>query len=125
MFNIDKKNIFLVDGVGAILSTLFLISMLWLEGVFGMPKKSLYLLTPIGIAFSIYSVSCHYIQPLRWKFFLTIIAAANFLYCCLTIFMIIQNNYKLTILGRLYFIGEIAIILALIFLEGKLLSNKT
>jgi hypothetical protein len=53
-FSAHPKLIFLTDGLGALLSTLFLFVVASFEGVFGMPKNVLYKIIPVTIIFELH-----------------------------------------------------------------------
>lgn len=110
--------IFLIDSIGALLTSLLLgIIAFRLEDYFGMPKEVLILLAIIATVFFIYSMSCHLFLQHKRKLFLIVIATANVLYCILTSTLIGLFFQELTILGLIYFIGEILIVLTLVYIE--------
>jgi hypothetical protein len=84
-----------------------------------MPKAVLQLLSLIAILFSAYSFCCSLIVKQNWKAYLTLIAVANVCYTLLTSVLVIYNYAHLTIWGLLYFIGEIAIIITVVYIERK------
>ena len=53
-FSAKPKIIFLSDGLGALLSTLFLFGLASFEGEFGMPKNVLYKIIPVTIIFELH-----------------------------------------------------------------------
>ena len=114
------KKVFLIDGIGAIVSTCCLVTLMYLENIFGMPKSYLYLFITVGFISSIYSISCYYLNPINWRKYLRIIAISNVAYCTLTLICIYINASKLTTLGIIYFVAEIIIIIALALLELKI-----
>ena len=114
------KKVFFIDGIGAIVSTCCLVTLVYLENISGMPKSYLYLFITVGFISSIYSISCYYLNPINWQKYLRIIAISNVAYCTLTIICIYINASKLTTLGNIYFISEIIIIIALALLELKI-----
>lgn len=125
MKKITPKKLFLIDSSGALLTTLLLFFVLAnLESVFGMPKQVLYYLSAIAFSFCIYSFLCYLRVGQNWKPFLTGIAVANLMYCCLTIGLVIFYRAELTILGWAYFLGEAAIILVLVYFEYKFISGS-
>lgn len=116
----SPKRIFLIDGLGALVTAFFLICILArFQTSFGMPKKSLYVLSSIAIFFSIYSLSCYWLLKRSMGTFLLLIAVANTLYCILTIILLEYYASSLTLLGFAYFICELAIILTLVVIEFK------
>lgn len=120
---IDQKNIFLIDALGANVTILCLLILTFNEDIFGMPKRYLLTFMTLGGIFSIYSVVCYFTRPLKWKKYLKIIAALNFLYCMITVTSIFQNSQSLTKMGYTYFILELLVILALVAYEMKLVKK--
>ncbi len=112
------RNVFLLDGAGALISALFLVALLApFENIFGMSRKMLYALSIPAFGFAVYSLSCYFFDVKRWQLFLKFIAFANFLYCCVTFGLVIREYDSLTMLGVAYFGGEILIVFAVIGIE--------
>lgn len=110
--------IFLIDGIGALITALLLNQVLTrFESFFGMPSYILWMLAVIAFCFSIYSFVCHFIVKKYFKVRLATIIIANTFYCVLTTALIIAHFDKLTVFGLAYFIGEIFVILLLTLLE--------
>jgi len=106
---------FLIDGLGAILTALLLSQVLArFEPVFGMPRDILWLLAGVVACFAIYSISCYLFLEKNGKPYLQGIAIANMLYCLTTLGLLIYLRASLTYLGLAYFIGEMIIILILV-----------
>lgn len=122
---LQPKTLFLIDGIGALVTAFLLFAVLkTFHEYFGMPECVLTWLSAIAVVFSIYSLTCSFLVKRNWKPFLVIIATANLLYCCLTTLLVVYYFPFLTILGVLYFLGEIAIICGLVFIELKILGKK-
>lgn len=110
----SAKRLFLIDGLGALLSAFFLgIVLVSLNEAIGMPVNVLYLLAFLACTFSVYSLVCARCTPENWRPFLMAIAIVNLLYCCLTVSLVVFYYQELTILGLLYFTFEILIIVIL------------
>ncbi len=124
-FSEHPKLIFLTDGLGALLSTFLLFALASFEGIFGMPKNVLYQLIPVTIVFTAYSLGTYFINPKNWKLYLTLIAVANILYCCLTLVLVFYYFDKLTAIGLAYFFVEILVIVFLSRIEIRLAYNKS
>jgi hypothetical protein len=121
----NPKQIFLIDGFGALVTTFSLAVVLVIfESHFGMPRKILYILSFAACIFAIYSFSCALRMPEKWQPFLKAIAIMNFMYCCATFFLLYYFYENLTILGLTYFILEIIVILILVKIEF-MLATKT
>jgi hypothetical protein len=119
------KILFLIDSVGAFLTAFFLfVVMRSLNVYFGMPKIVLTYLSAIAGFFCIYSFSCFLFLKERWTLFIKIIAVANFLYCFVTLGLLIKYYSFLTILGTTYFLTEIIVIALLGFVELKVARSR-
>lgn len=112
------RNVFLLDGIGALVSSLFLVVLLApFESFFGMPSDYVYQLAIPAFVFAVYSIACYVFNPNNWQPFMKLIALANFIYCCVTFYLILKLFYRLTQFGVLYFLLEIAVIFMVIALE--------
>ncbi|MCP9746843.1 hypothetical protein EGI24_09055 [Lacihabitans sp. CS3-21] len=117
-FSRKPRALFLVDGLGAALTTFSLYFVLRPNfDYFGMPTNILKYLSVIGLVLYSYSMSCFFLLKDNWSPFLRIIGIGNLLYCILTITMLNAYFLSLTLLGLTYFIVEILIILLLINIE--------
>jgi len=120
------KQLFLIDGLGALLTAIMLgLVLANFVPLFGMPKSILYPLSLIACVFAVYSLSCHFRFPANWQPYLKAIAAANLLYCCLTLGLVLLMVYsfqKLTMLGVIYFLVEIVIVVGLAVVELRVAS---
>ncbi|MEM7297675.1 MAG: hypothetical protein AAF391_05350, partial [Bacteroidota bacterium] len=67
MKSINHKTIFLIDGVGACVSSFFLgYILVAFQSFIGMPVNVLYLLAGLALLFALYSLTKHFVQPQRW-----------------------------------------------------------
>ncbi len=124
MFCVNKNNVFLIDGIGASMSVLFLGLLLpSFEAYFGMPKNVLYGLATLASILAIYSLSCYFFKVKNWQFFLKTIIFANILYCCLSLILMIYFYQKLSTLGLTYFLLEKIVVLILVVFEIKIIKN--
>ncbi|WP_407520715.1 hypothetical protein PDL71_10450 [Lacibacter sp. MH-610] len=122
----NPYQLFLVDGLGAILSaTLLLLVVAPLETYFGMPSTIVVVLGIIACLLVICSMSCFLIKPRQWTLWMRIVAAANLLYACTTAVLLFLYAHQLTVLGFLYFVGEIIILCLLVILERKAAAAST
>lgn len=120
----NPKQLFLLDGFGAILSAFLLgVVLVQLESTFGMPREVLYPLALAACGFAIYDFICYFRITKNWKPFLIGIAIINLIYCIISIGLMIQHYPQLTTLGVLYFCGEIVILFVLIGIELKVASK--
>src|SRR6056297_3081866 len=116
----STRTLFLIDAAGAFATALLLSQVLArFESVFGMPRHTLFILAGIALCFLIYSISCYFLVDENPGKFLNVIAAANTMYCILTLSLMIMHASTLTLPGYAYFIGEIMIILTLVWLEFR------
>lgn len=114
------KRLFLIDSIGAYLTVVMLLAVLLpFEKHIGMPPPILRLLAMPASAFAFYSACCYWLVRTRWRLFLNGIAVANLLYCCLTAWLIIRYYNQLTDLGVAYFVFEIAVVCALVWVERQ------
>ena len=114
----EPPKLFLIDSIGALTTSFFLFVVLRnFNEYFGMPERILTYLSVIAVFFCIYSTTCFFVIKANWTPFIKIISIANLLYCVLTISLVIFYNPQLTIIGTAYFVGEIAIIIGLVYIE--------
>lgn len=123
---LNSKKLFLIDGLGAFLTAFFIgIVLRMFEDVFGMPSKFLDILSVLACIFTLYSMSCYFFVGQNWRTYLKIIAVANLMYCLLTAVLVMLLYQQITILGIIYFIGEIFIIIALVYFELSVSFRNT
>lgn len=123
---IRPTKIFLLDSLGALLTTILIgVVLTNFQDYIGMPLDILFTLAGVALIFCVYSISCFVFLKKNWKPFLKAIAIANLLYCLATTVLIITFYPQLTILGLLYFIGEIIVIVVLVYFEFLFLNRKT
>jgi len=94
---ISAQNIFLIDGVGALVSAFLLaVVLVQLESYFGIPSSALYFLAVFPVIFAIYDFYCFYNVRNKLDRFLKGIAVANLLYCCLSLGVLFYHLETLT-----------------------------
>jgi len=114
------KYLFIIDAIGAAVTAYFIgIVLVKFDAYFGMPRQVLYVLATIALIFWVYSTCCYLFIKRNFKPFLKLIIFANLLYCCLTIALLFFYFKQLTILGFVYFIGEILVIVGLVLIEKR------
>jgi hypothetical protein len=127
MINLSKnpKQIFLIDSLGAFLSS-FLLSLIALNfrEMFGLSKTVFCFLAASAWFFAIYSLTCYCLVKNQWRIFLLLIIIANICYCFLTIWLVFNHFDSITILGLTYFILELIVIIALVFIEIKIYTTE-
>lgn len=117
--NLNERNIFLLDGVGALASTLF--TGLILPFLFqwtGLSPSFLYYLAVIPFLYSLYSFACYKLVKVIRPHMLKAIMIANLVYSLISI-MTILNFPTITLWGRLLLSLETVIIWGVVVLEVK------
>lgn len=124
-FNSNPRNVFLLDGIGALISTFFLgFVLVQLQSYIGMPESTLYILAGLAFCYFIFSSSCYFFLKKNWSPFLRIIAMANLLHVVYTIYLLFSNQQSITNLGFCYFVIEIIIVIWVAYVELKV-ANQT
>lgn len=112
------RQLFLVDGIGALVSALLLLGILLpLQAHFGMPRQILLILGLLAMAFVVYSFSCYSLLRCPRAIFIKIISLTNLSYCALTLGLVIYHFNSLSSLGITYFFVEIVVICLLAWVE--------
>jgi len=125
MSTLNTKTIFLIDGLGAIMTALFLtVILLIFEKQFEIPADILITLSIIALTFSVYSFTCFLFYDKISSRFLLPIIIANATYCFLTLGLVAYNFNRLNFLGIAYFIIEILLLCGLIYVEYKIFKKE-
>ncbi len=120
----DPKKIFILDGIGAIVTALFLgIILVQLEKLVGIPVQTLYCLAVIPVFFMVYDYYCYQKENNQIAPFLKGIAILNLMYCILSLGLAFYHIDRLTVLGWTYVLIEILILIAVSVMELKF-ANK-
>jgi hypothetical protein len=118
---LNEKNIFLLDGLGAIFSIFLLaVALPAIQPWIGMPLHILYFLAIFPAIYAVYSLSCFRFvnhQDRRW---LKAIMWGNSLYCVLTLILVVHHFSQMMKWGIIYFIVEALVLLGLVMIEGKI-----
>ncbi|MGG6232245.1 hypothetical protein [Tenacibaculum sp. SDUM215027] len=126
--NIPKKpkKLFLIDGLGAILSAFLLgVVLVNFESIIGIPPSTLYLLAVLPIFFAVYDFYCYQKTDNSLKPFLRGIAILNLLYCCLSIGVAFYHFKTITSIGWGYILVEVSIIIILSIVELTIAKRLT
>jgi hypothetical protein len=108
----------LLDAIGALLTTAFLLGILLpFELYFGMPKDILYILSGISFCLFTYSTTCYFLSKRISKKFLAVIIFLNIFYSLISTGFVISNLDQLTGLGLTYFVMEIIVIGLVVLME--------
>ncbi len=113
----NSYQIFLLDGIGAALTFLFILVISKFELFFGLSEKFSLILAFIAFFFMNYSFFCFLFKPKNWKIFLKGIMIANLFYSILTFGIMILFYKTISQFGMIYFGGEICIIWFLVYFE--------
>jgi hypothetical protein len=118
LFTINPKKLFIVDALGAFVTACsLLIFIQQFNQYVGLPKTALTFLSSIAISYCACSTACCLFLKNRWTIFLIVIGIANLLYCIVTLGILIKYYQVTTIIGALYFWGEVVIICTLSYVE--------
>lgn len=121
--NLKPKTVFLIDGLGATLTAILLITVLrTFNKYFGMPPQALTILSIAALILVIYSFSCFLFSNDYPQRFLRPLIVANLTYCLSTLGFVIYYSDRLTTLGFAYFIGEVLIICGVVHIELNALN---
>lgn len=114
----NPRTLFLIDSLGALFSAIaYGFVLTEFETIFGIPRAILITLSCLAFTYFIYSGICYLVNPKIWQSYLSILAIANLMHCCLTSYFVFSFFQEMEKLGLLYFIGEILIIIILAFIE--------
>ena len=118
-FTSNPTKLFIIDGLGAILSAFLLgYVLVKFENIFGIPSKTLYTLSAMPVIFALYDLYC-----IKKKddlgHFMKGIAIINLTYCCISILFAFYHLRTITIFGWSYLTIEILIIIILTIIEYK------
>ena len=123
-FELEPKRLFLIDGLGAILTAVLLgVVLVRFERFFGIPSSILYFLAIPPIFFAIYDFLSYKKDNIKIGQFLKGIAIMNLLYCCLSIGFAFYHTKTITILGWTYILIEISIVITLSIIELRIANR--
>ncbi len=116
--NNNPKKLFLIDGFGAMLSAFLLgVVLVKFEGIFGIPKTTLYFLASLPCLFAVYDFYCYYSIDKNLGLFLRVIAITNLIYCIISLGLAIYHKEVITNFGWAYILMEIVVVSALAVIE--------
>jgi hypothetical protein len=120
----DPKKIFLLDGIGALLTSfLLLVVVKHQTELFGVLPSACVKLSVIAFVFCLYSLTCHFLARENWRSLLKVIAFANITYCVTTVVLLTEFYEQLTPVAYTYFSIELGIITGLSIAEFRLASR--
>ncbi len=115
----NPAKLFLLDGLGAVLSTILLWA--WVipfQPSIGMPLETLRIFASIAPVLAVYSLTCYRLVK-NYRPYLTVIATANSAYCLATLVSLLWHRKSMTVLGTAYFLLEILVVSLLVNLEYR------
>ncbi len=116
----QPRKLFLIDGLGALLSAFLLgIVLVKLQHLIGVPTRTLYVLAFLPVLFAVYDFLCFFKLQNGFAIYIKYIAVANIMYCLFSIAMMASHGDTLTSLGWFYFIVEILIVGVISLIELK------
>lgn len=119
-FQQQPKKIFLLDGLGAMLSAALLYFLLIPNAVWiGLSETQIHALAIGAVCLVGYDLFARAVFTTERKWTLSLIALLNTIYCIITSGVLIVNYSSITLLGWVYFLGEMVIVGVLIYLEWK------
>lgn len=119
------KKLFLIDGIGALVSAISLgVVLVQLEEYFGIPVSALYILAALPCLFALYDFYCYFKLKENLGSYLKGIAIVNLLYCALSIGFAFYHQSSITWLGWTYIVLEISIVATLALIELKATRNQ-
>jgi hypothetical protein len=112
--NITPRKLFLVDGIGALvtaISTGFLLP--WCMPSVGVPLSVLKALAGVALLFPTFSLLSFYFFNLRWAKYLAMVAVANMVYCLVTLSVLFYFRESATAWALVYFLAEALVVAVL------------
>jgi hypothetical protein len=120
----NPRKLFLIDGIGAVLSTFLLgVVLVRFEVFFGIPRSTLYTLATFPIILAVYDVYCYQKDTQKLSRLLKGIAMMNLLYCLISIGFALIHHQTISYWGCTYIIVEISILIFLAILELKVANR--
>lgn len=114
---LNDRNIFLLDGIGAILSACFTGLILIRYSLFlGINVSLLQSLALLPAAYTIYSLSCYFFVTKTKPWMLLTIMGANLFYCLISLGIILLRD-RITWRGKLLLTAEIFVIILVVLIE--------
>lgn len=123
----NPKKLFLIDGIGALVSAFLLgVVLVKLQLLFGIPSGKLYFLAVFPLVFAGYDCFAYLQARQKQAKLLKGIAMCNLVYCFISLGALLTHLEMITILGWTYILSEILVVSSLALVEfniaQKLLS---
>lgn len=114
---LNEKNIFLLDGIGAVLSACFTGLILIRYSLFlGINVSTLQNLALLPTIYAFYSLSCYFFASKTKPWMLLTVIGANLFYCLISLGLILFRE-RITWRGQLLLAAEIIVVLLVVLLE--------
>lgn len=114
---LNEKNIFLLDGIGAVSSAVFTGMLLpEVTEMLGLPVTLLRGLAVVPVTFCVYSFCIYWLVPKTKPWMLMAIILANLFYCVVSGVLVFAVD-TITLVGRLLLALEISVVLAVVWVE--------
>lgn len=118
---VSSKKIFLLDGIGAIVSFTSLVLILTVfQSYFGMPKIAVSIFVSMATFFAIHSLSAYFFTVKNKVRKIKLIALGNLIYASITLSCLVYYYQQLTVYDLVYFVFEIIILIFLSWHEFSL-----
>lgn len=122
--SLTTQQVFLIDGIGAMLSAVLLWVIYSCKSIFTIPESMFLLLIFFPVLFACYSLGCAWVRPVKWKLFLSIVMTGNLLYIFYSLCLAILYFEELNIPGLIYFLSETFVILAVVYFEYLMMRER-
>jgi hypothetical protein len=114
---LNLKNIFLLDGSGAVLSAVVTGLLLpSFSGLLGLAPNAFYSLAVFPLIYAVYSFSCFFLVNQKKPWMLLTIIVANLFYCVVSASVLLLSK-TITSWGRGLLVMEIVVIIAVVAFE--------
>ena len=121
---LQPKLLFILDGVGAMLSAFLLgVVLVRLEKIFGLPSSTLYFLATLPIIFAIYDFLSYRKINSKGGRLLRGIGTMNLVYCLLSIGLAFYHTKTITSFGWTYILVEVSIVMTLAIMELRMANR--
>lgn len=118
--SLKPKQLFIIDGLGALLSAFLLgVILVRFEYFFGIPKEALYILAIPPLTFMIFDLFSYYAASQKDHLLLKIIAFANLSYFLLSLGLAAYHHEIIRTWGWVYLGLEVLIVVPLALIELK------
>ena len=123
---LEPKTIFLIDGIGALLSAIMLaLVMVRYQNIFGIPQNMLYFLAIWPCVFAVYDCYCFINKTRDNSTRLRVIALLNLIYIILSFLMATKHQAEIHGWGWAYIVAEIIVLFVLVNIELVVAKHHT